>query len=207
MEDEVEKFEVVGETEMNILLDLFCTFAKIGAFTFGGGYAMISIIDHECVDKKKWITEDELSEVTVIAESTPGPIAINCATYTGYKIAGIKGATIATLGMILPSFLIILIIAMFFEQLLTYEIVRKAFAGIRVAVSILIIHAAIKMITKMMKKTPSKTSSILLVGVFFAIVLLLNIVGVNFSTIYLIVISGVIGFCLYALPGKKGAKK
>jgi len=192
---------------MNILLDLFCTFAKIGAFTFGGGYAMISIIDHECVDKKKWITEDELSEVTVIAESTPGPIAINCATYTGYKIAGIKGATIATLGMILPSFLIILIIAMFFEQLLTYEIVRKAFAGIRVAVSILIIHAAIKMITKMMKKTPSKTSSILLVGVFFAIVLLLNIVGVNFSTIYLIVISGVIGFCLYALPGKKGAKK
>jgi len=126
---------------MNILLDLFCTFAKIGAFTFGGGYAMISIIDHECVDKKKWITEDELSEVTVIAESTPGPIAINCATYTGYKIAGIKGATIATLGMILPSFLIILIIAMFFEQLLTYEIVRKAFAGIRVAVSILIIHA------------------------------------------------------------------
>lgn len=192
---------------MNILLDLFLIFAKIGAFTFGGGYAMISIIDHECVDKKKWITTDEISEVTVIAESTPGPIAINCATYTGYKIAGIKGAIIATLGMILPSFLIILIIAMFFEQLLTYEIVRKAFAGIRVAVSILIIHAAIKMITKMMKKTPSKTSSILLVGVFFAIVLLLNIVGVNFSTIYLIVISGVIGFCLYALPGKKGAKK
>ena len=187
---------------MNVLLDLFCTFAKIGAFTFGGGYAMISIIDHECVDKKKWITADELSEITVIAESTPGPIAINCATYTGYKLAGVKGATIATLGMILPSFFIILIIAMFFEQLLNYEIVRNAFAGIRVAVSLLIIQAAIKMITKMMKKTSSKKSSILLVGFFFVIVLFLNIIGVNISAIYLIIISGIIGFCLYVLPTK-----
>ena len=75
-----------------MLLDLFLTFAKIGAFTFGGGYAMISIIEDECVEKKKWITSEELATVTVIAESTPGPIAINCATHTGYKCAGIPGA-------------------------------------------------------------------------------------------------------------------
>jgi chromate transporter len=96
---------------------------------------------------------------------------------------------------------------MFFEQLLNYEIVRNAFAGIRVAVSLLIIQAAIKMITKMMKKTSSKKSSILLVGFFFVIVLFLNIIGVNISAIYLIIISGIIGFCLYVLPTKKGAKK
>lgn len=81
---------------MSVLLDLFFTFAKIASFTFGGGYAMISLIDYECVEKKKWLTSEELSEMTIIAESTPGPIAINCATYTGYKIAGIKGSMVAS---------------------------------------------------------------------------------------------------------------
>lgn len=92
---------------MNILLDLFLTFAKIGLFTFGGGYAMISIIEDQCVERKKWITHDEMSNMLVVAESTPGPIAINCATYTGYKMAGFMGALIATLGMAVPSFVVI----------------------------------------------------------------------------------------------------
>ena len=135
---------------MKKLIDLFLTFAKIGAFTFGGGYAMIALLDHECVDKKKWITEDELSDVTVIAESTPGPIAINCATFTGYKQAGMPGAIAATVGMILPSFLIILLIATFFETLLSYTIVANAFRGIRVAVAVLIAMAGIKMVKKML---------------------------------------------------------
>ena len=93
---------------MNLLLDLFLTFAKIGLFTFGGGYALVSLIQHTCVEVKQWITHDEMMNVTVVAESTPGPIAINCATYVGYKQKGMTGAVVATLGMILPSFLIIL---------------------------------------------------------------------------------------------------
>ncbi|CAK7000632.1 MAG: hypothetical protein ENTB_00008 [Enterocloster aldenensis] len=192
---------------MKTLPDLFLTFAKIGAFTFGGGYAMISLIDHECVEKKRWITPDELTDITVIAESTPGPIAINCATYTGYKQKGIPGAILATLGMVLPSFLIILLISFFFEQLLSYEIVVKAFAGIRIAVAILIIQAAVKMIRKMMKKTPNKKLSAMFVIVAFLIVFVFNLRGLRFSTIYLIMISGVFGYIIYATPKKKGGRK
>ena len=103
---------------MSILWDLFLTFAKVGVFTFGGGYAMIAVIEDICVGRKKWITHDEMMDVTVIAESTPGPIAINCATYVGYKLAGLAGAAIATLGIVLPSFLIIYAIARFMDNFL-----------------------------------------------------------------------------------------
>lgn len=192
---------------MNILLDLFLTFAKIGAFTFGGGYAMISLLDHECVENKQWITSDELMDVTVVAESTPGPIAINCATYTGFKKAGLPGAIIATLGMVLPSFLIILIVSVFFENLLAYPLVANAFNGIRIAVAILITQAAVKMIRKMLKKTPNKPMSIAFIAVFFAVVLLLDLMGIHFSTIYLMLIAGVLGFCLFGLPKRKGGQK
>lgn len=191
---------------MKKLIDLFLTFAKIGAFTFGGGYAMIALLDHECVDKKKWITEDELSDVTVIAESTPGPIAINCATFTGYKQAGMPGAIAATVGMILPSFLIILLIATFFETLLSYPIVANAFRGIRVAVAVLIAMAGIKMVKKMLKKTPNKKHSIAFVAVFFVVTFVLNLLGIHLSTIWLILVAGVCGYCLYGIP-KKGVQK
>lgn len=192
---------------MRILPELFLTFAKIGAFTFGGGYAMISFLDHECVENKHWITSDELMDVTVVAESTPGPIAINCATFIGYKKAGLLGAIIATLGMVLPSFLIILIVSAFFENLLAYPLVANAFKGIRIAIAILIIQAAVKMIKKMLKKTPNKPMSIVFITVFFAVVLVLNLLGIHFSTIYLILIAGILGFCLYALPMRKGVQK
>ena len=98
---------------MKLLIELFLTFIKIGLFTFGGGYAMISVIENDCVKRKEWITDDELMNLTVIAESTPGPIAINCATFTGYKKAGIIGAIVATLGVILPSFAVIYLISIF----------------------------------------------------------------------------------------------
>lgn len=192
---------------MRILLELFLTFAKIGAFTFGGGYAMISLLDHECVEKKQWISSDELMDVTVVAESTPGPIAINCATYTGYKQAGLAGAIVATVGIVLPSFLIILFISTVFESLLSYPLVDNAFRGIRIAVAVLIMQAAVKMIKKMLKKTPSKSASIVLVAAFFVVVLVFNLLGIHFSTIYLILIAGIIGFCLFALPKKKGVEK
>ena len=127
---------------MNILLDLFLTFAKIGLFTFGGGYAMISMIENNCVERKQWITHDEMINVTVIAESTPGPIAINCATFTGYKKAGFLGALAATLGMIVPSFAVIYLISMFLDNFLELTVIANAFKGIKIAVGILILDAA-----------------------------------------------------------------
>ena len=135
-----------------MLLELFLTFAKIGMFTFGGGYAMISVIENTCVERKKWITHEELMDMTVIAESTPGPIAINCATYVGYKMAGFWGAVWATIGMILPSFVVIYAISMFLDRFLEITVIANAFKGIQVAVGILILNAAINMIRKMKKK-------------------------------------------------------
>ena len=143
---------------MKQIMDLFLTFGRIGALTFGGGYAMISLLDYECVEKKKWLTADELMDVTVIAESTPGPIAINCATYTGYKLAGMGGAVSATIGMILPSFLLIFAISAFFENMLVVGIIEKAFRGIRIAVSILIIQAAVRMMAAAMKSLLQRRS-------------------------------------------------
>ena len=133
---------------MKILFTLFLVFARIGLFTFGGGYAMISVIEHICVEKKKWITGEELLEMTVIAESTPGPIAINCATFTGHKIAGIPGAIAATLGMVTPSFIIIYLISIFLENFLELTIVANAFRGIKIAVGLLILDAGLNMAKK-----------------------------------------------------------
>lgn len=187
----------------NILLDLFFTFFKIGAFTFGGGYAMIALLDRDCVDNKKWITSDELMNITVIAESTPGPIAINCATYTGYKMKGLLGAIVATLGMILPSTIIIYIISIFFGDLLSNSIISNVFKGIRVAVCILIVQAAIKMIKKVMKSSKKKLLPSIIISSFFLMVLTSNFLGTHFSTIYLILVSGFIGYFVY---GKKPNK-
>lgn len=187
---------------MNICLDLFLTFARIGAFTFGGGYAMLPLIDHEVVEKKGWITEDELTEMTVIAESTPGPIAINCATYTGQNTAGLKGAVAATVGMVLPSFLIILLISYFLENLLSYPAVEHAFRGIRIAVALVITRAALKMIQKMLKKAENRRMSIIFAVVFFIVVLSMNAFGVSFSTIYLILIAGLAGISIDAISRK-----
>lgn len=182
---------------MKQIVELFLTFCRIGAFTFGGGYAMISLLDHECVEKKKWLTSDELMDITVIAESTPGPIAINCATYTGYKVAGMKGAISATVGIVLPSFLLLFIISRFFESVLTIPMISKAFQGIRIAVSILIIQAAIKMIKKIVKKSPNKKIQIPIIIFFFSVSLVLNIANIHIPTIYFILCSGLAGLILF----------
>lgn len=134
------------------MMELFFTFVKIGLFTFGGGYAIISMIENNCVEKKAWITHDEMMDVTVIAESTPGPIAINCATFIGYKKAGFLGALVATLGIVVPSFIVIFLISMFLDNFLEITIVANAFKGIKVGVGLLILDAAITMINKMQKK-------------------------------------------------------
>ena len=126
---------------------------KIGLFTFGGGYAMISLLENEFVSKKKWLEHDEFMDLVVIAESTPGPIAINCSTYIGYKQSKILGALVATLGMVIPSFTIVYLISLFFNQFLSIAWVESAFKGIQVGVVFLILSAGIKMLKKIKKNT------------------------------------------------------
>ena len=192
---------------MNILMDLFLTFAKIGLFTFGGGYAMISIIENHCVECKEWITHDEMMNMTVIAESTPGPIAVNCATFTGYKKAGVIGALVATLGMVLPSFIVIYLIAMFLDNFLEIVIIANAFKGIKVAVGILILDAAITMIKKMQKK---KMPIVIMVASCITM-MCVNIFAWNFSSISLMLIAAAVSLSVFILNGapeqKGGVKK
>lgn len=182
---------------MGILIELFLIFAKIGLFTFGGGYAMISLIENNCVEKKKWITHDEMMNITVIAESTPGPIAINCATYVGYKKAGIIGAIISTLGIVLPSFAVIYLISMFLDNFLEITIIGNAFKGIKIAVGFLILDAAITMIKKMPKKILPKTFMVC----SFVTMLIINIFSLDFSSIVLMLIAGVISLVIFMVKG------
>ena len=191
---------------MNILLDLFLTFAKIGLFTFGGGYAMISLIENSCVEKKGWITHDEMMNVTVIAESTPGPIAINCATFVGYKQKGLIGAIAATIGMVLPSFSIIFLISMFLDNFLEIAWIAHAFMGVKIAVGILILDAAIKMIRKMQKKPIPLT----IMACAFLAMLLIDIFALHVSSITLMLTAAVISLVLFLTrrnTGKAGAAK
>ena len=186
-----------------MLFKLFYTFAKIGLFTFGGGYGMIAIVQDECVEKKKWITEDEFATVLTIAESTPGPIAINCATYTGYAQGGILGSIAATFGVVLPSFTIIFLISSFFNNLLEIEIVANAFKGIQVGVGIIILRAGYKLFQKM-----KRTAFSIIVLICAALVMLaINFLGWNFSTIYLLLIAGVLGIMIYHIQKIVKGKK
>ena len=178
---------------MNILLDFFLTFAKIGLFTFGGGYAMISLIENSCVERKRWISHDEMMDITVIAESTPGPIAINCATYVGYKQKGLAGAVAATVGIILPSFCIILLISAFLDNFLEIAWVAHAFMGIKLAVGILILDAAIKMIVKM----PKKPLPLAIMGGAFCAMMLINIFAVRVSSITLMLVAAIISLTIF----------
>ncbi len=182
---------------MGILMELFSIFAKIGLFTFGGGYAMISLIENNCVEKKKWITHDEMMNITVIAESTPGPIAINCATYVGYKKAGLVGAIISTLGIVLPSFAVIYLISMVLNNFLEITLIANAFKGIKIAVGFLILDAAITMIKKMPKKILPRIFMIC----SFVIMFVINSFSINFSSIALMLVAGVISLAIFIVKG------
>ncbi len=191
---------------MPVLADLFLTFAKIGLFTFGGGYAMLSMIEHQCVERKTWITHDEMMDITVIAESTPGPIAINCATFTGYKRAGFPGALAATLGIIVPSFAIIFAISLFLDNFLELTLIASAFKGIKIGVGILILDAAMTMIRKMPKKRFPRT--VMLCSC--AAMLCINAFSLRFSSISLMLIAGAVSLALFVLngaPAQKGGAK
>ena len=189
------------------MLKLFFTFFKIGLFTFGGGYAMIPMIESICVEQQGWITHEDMMNVTVIAESTPGPIAINCATFVGYKQAGLVGSLIATFGIVLPSFVIIFIISMFLNQFLEILWIANAFKGIKIAVGLLILDAAITMIRKMQKKWLPLS---IMVGSCI-VMLLINIFSWNFSSISLMLIAAVISLTVFSIQkaprSKGGAEK
>lgn len=178
---------------------LFITFFKIGLFTFGGGLAMIPLIEKETVSKHKWIDEEEMISIIAIAESTPGPIAVNSATYIGYKVGGVLGSVFATLGVVLPSFIIIMLITLVLEQFMANEIVKYAFLGIRASVTVLILNAALKLLKKIRKN-------------IFVITLLLASFTIafffsNISTVYLIMSGLVIGVIYYTIRDKVSSKE
>ena len=174
---------------------LFLTMLKIGFFTFGGGYAMIALLENEFVSKKKWIDKDEFLDVAAIAESTPGPIAINSATYIGYKNAGVFGSVVATLGICIPSFVIIYAISLFFDAFLSLTYVAYAFKGIQICVVYLILSAGLKMLRQL------KKSIFNVVVVFATIVCMvtLSVLAVKFSTIFYILLSGTAGVIVHLL--------
>ena len=177
------------------MLSLFLTFAKIGLFTFGGGYAMLPLFERVCVQEKQWITQEELVRMTVLAESTPGPIAINCATFIGYRQKGLRGAIAATLGVVLPSFVILLLIARFLDSYAEIPWIANAFKGVRDAVGILIVDAAIKMMRDTVKKPFSR--AILLCA--FVAMLLIDLFSLRFSSIGLMLIAAVVGLILFRI--------
>ena len=181
------------------LLELFGVFFKIGLFTFGGGYAMISLIGHEVGERRQWIGDEELTEVFAIAESTPGPIAVNCATYVGYRRAGVSGGVWATLGVVLPSFIIIYAVSLFFEQFMALTAVANAFKGIQVAVAFLILRAGLRLVWKL----PRRGFEIGLCAGAGVAVLAVNGFGLRFSTVWLICCGGLLGL-LFRRAGKMG---
>ena len=174
---------------------LFLTMLKIGLFTFGGGYAMIALLENEFVEKKKWLEKDEFLDVAAIAESTPGPIAINAATYIGYKNSGVIGSMIATLGICIPSFVIIYAISLFFDAFLSLTLVAYAFKGIQICVVYLILTAGLKML-KQMKKT---VFNMIIISITLICMIVFSLFAVKFSTIFYILISGACGVAVYLL--------
>ena len=182
---------------MNKNLELGITFFKIGLFTFGGGLSMIPMIENELVTKKKWINEEDMMDMIAIAEATPGVIAVNSATFIGYKINKFWGAFFSTLCVVLPSFLVILLITLFMEQFLAFDVVSAAFMGIRCGVALLIFKASIKMFKKL-KKNFLAYSLIL-----FAIAV--SLLFPNISTIYILMFGGIVGILDFVLKVRRKA--
>ena len=188
--------------EVKSLETLFITIFNIGLFTFGGGYAMIALLEEEFIQRRKWLDKDEFLDMTAIAESTPGPVAINSATYLGYKLAKVPGAATATVAVCLPSFLIIYAISRFFEQCTQLTVIANAFKGIQVCVIYLIFSAGVRML-KALDKSPFAT------GVLAAVMLVmvgLSLAGVSVSSILLILLSGAAGVAAWLIGRRKEGK-
>ena len=179
---------------MKTLIDLFFTFCRIGGLTFGGGYAMLPIIQKEIVEEKKWATEEDVLDYYAVGQCPPGIIAVNTATFIGYKVHGIIGAIVATLGVVFPSLIIITIIAALLKNFANYSIVQHAFSGIRVVVIALIVSAILKL-----AKTSIKNSTTLII----AIIAFILVAFVNLSPIYIVIAAACIGLILKFIRGRK----
>ena len=177
------------------ILKLFITMFKVGLFTFGGGYAMIAVLEHEFVEKNGWIDKDEFYDMLAVAESTPGPIAINSSTFIGYRLAGVLGSIFATIAMCLPSLIIIYTISLFFDAFLSITIVAYAFKGIQACVCYLILSAGIKMFKKLKKTALSLTLTTLTFVAYIA----LTLFAVKFSSIFYILIGAGISLTVYVI--------
>ena len=181
---------------------MFLIMFKIGLFTFGGGYAMLALLENEFVEKRKWLEKEEFLDMVAIAESTPGPIAINSATYIGYKRCGVLGSAAATLGVVMPSFIIIFVISLFLDAFLQFELVAYAFRGIQAGVVYLILSAGLKML-KGLKKNPMS------IAIFCAVLLLMvafSLFAVKFSAIFFILISAACGLVVFGIDKAKAKK-
>ena len=192
------------ENKFKQILILFLTFLKVGAFTFGGGYAMIPIIHKEVVEKRKWATNSDVLDILAISESTPGPIAVNAATYIGFKVAGFWGSLFATLGLALPSFAIIFTISYFYKTFMTWHIVQAAFKGLSIGVIILLFMAAFKL----KKAVPNSWLSAVLFILTLIGMLTLNLLQVTIPMITLIFIATglLVGLVVTLITRKEGKK-
>lgn len=184
-------------------LKLFLVMFKIGLFTFGGGYAMISLLESELVAKRKWLESDEFLNVVAIAESTPGPVAINAATYVGYKLAGVWGSLSATVAVALPSFSIIFLISLFFDAFLSLKYVAYAFDGIQVCVIFLILSAGVKMLIKLEKTV----WNIAVTAVVIAVMIALSVLSIAFSSVWYILITAGLALFLYLFSYFRARRK
>ena len=184
-------------------LKLFLVLFKIGLFTFGGGYAMISLLENEFVAKRKWLESDEFLNVVAIAESTPGPVAINAATYVGYKLAGFWGSLSATVAVALPSFVIIFLISLFFDAFLSLQYVAYAFDGIQVCVIFLILNAGVKMLLKLEKTVWNITVTAVVIAVMIA----LSVLSIAFSSVWYILITAGLALLLYLFSYFRARRK
>ena len=184
---------------MKIILLLFLSMLKIGCFAFGGGYAIIALLENEFISKRKWIDHDEFMDVVAIAESTPGPIAVNVATYIGYKLKGFLGAVIATVGMCLPSFVIMYLVSLFYDRFMEVPLVSAAFKGIQICVVYLIASAAFKMLKKM-KKTPLNIAvfSVTSIGM-----ILCTLFDIRISSVWFIIFSGILRLSVFLIRKNK----
>lgn len=178
---------------------LMLVMMKIGAFTFGGGYAMISLLHSEFVEKKKYLSHDEFMDLVAVAESTPGPIAINMSTYIGYKRCGFLGAIFSTLGMCVPSFIIIFVISLFFDRFLEITWVKSAFHGIQICVIYLILSAGIKMLRQLKKNA----FNIVVFTITAVLMVSFSIFNISFSAIFYILISGLFALVIFLIKNLK----
>ena len=181
------------QTKKVSCLSLLLTFMKLGLFSFGGGPAMLMLIKDEIVEKKHWMSDEELTEMVGLSESTPGPIAINLATHLGYKKRGFLGSLCATLGVALPTFLIMFIISLFFRNLMQYEVVQYAFMGIKCAVVFLILRVGINLAKGV--KSPFPLILFLIVSI---LMIVFNYTGIDFSAVYFILIGAFLGLLFYS---------